>query len=224
MIRVALVDDQAIIRTGVARILSPEDGFDIAAQYADGADAVAGLTGAEAVVVDVVVMDIRMPRLDGIAATRELQRLASPPAVIVLTTFDEDDLLWSAVEAGAGGFVLKDASAADLIAAVRAVAGGGGLVRPERRPPAARDVPQRWWRRRRREARRVDELTEREHEVLVLMARGATNAEIAERLYLSEATVKTHIGRIFMKLGARDRAAAIVFAYDHGVVPVMSHP
>ena len=217
MIRVALVDDQAIIRTGVARILSPEDGFDIAAQYADGADAVAGLTGAEAVVVDVVVMDIRMPRLDGIAATRELQRLASPPAVIVLTTFDEDDLLWSAVEAGAGGFVLKDASAADLIAAVRAVAGGAAWFDPSVAPRLLATyrnvvVPSR------REARRVEDLTEREHEVLVLMARGATNAEIAERLYLSEATVKTHIGRIFMKLGARDRAAAIVFAYDHGVV------
>ncbi len=217
MIRVALVDDQAIIRTGVARILSPEDGFDIAAQYADGADAVAGLTGAEAVVVDVVVMDIRMPRLDGIAATRELQRLASPPAVIVLTTFDEDDLLWSAVEAGAGGFVLKDASAADLIAAVRAVAGGAAWFDPSVAPRLLATyrnvvVPSR------RQARRVDDLTGREHEVLVLMARGATNAEIAERLYLSEATVKTHIGRIFMKLGARDRAAAIVFAYDHGVV------
>lgn len=218
MIRVALVDDQAIIRTGAARILSPEDGFEIVVEYADGADAVTGLTGPDPAVVDVVVMDIRMPRLDGIATTKALSQLAAPPAVIVLTTFDEDDLLWSAVEAGAGGFVLKDASAADLIAAVRAVAGGGAWFDPSVAPrllATYRTVvaPSR------REARRLDELTEREHDVLVLMARGATNAEIAAQLFLSEATVKTHIGKVFTKLDSRDRAAAIVFAYDHGIVP-----
>ncbi len=213
--RVALLDDQAIIRTGAARILSPEDGFEVVAEYADGADAVAGLT--DGVNVDVVVMDIRMPRLDGIAATGRIRQMAEPPAVIVLTTFDEDDLLWSAVEAGAGGFVLKDASAADLIAAVRAVAGGGAWFDPSVAPrllETYRNVvaPSR------RSAQRVDELTEREHDVLVLMARGATNAEIADQLYVSEATVKTHVGKVFMKLGARDRAAAIVYAYDHGIV------
>jgi DNA-binding NarL/FixJ family response regulator len=218
VIRVALVDDQAIIRTGVARILSPDDGFDVVAQFADGAEAVDGLTIADAVEVDVVVMDIRMPRLDGIAATKVIRQLDSPPAVIVLTTFGEDDLLWSALEAGAAGFVLKDASAADLIAAVRAVAGGGAWFDPSVAPRLLQTyrtvvAPSR------REARRLDELTGREHEVLVLMARGATNAEIAEQLYLSEATVKTHIGRVFTKLDARDRAAAIVFAYDHGIVP-----
>ncbi len=218
MIRVALVDDQAIIRTGVARILSPDDGFDVVAQYADGADAVAGLTRAASIEVDVVVMDIRMPRLDGIAATRQIRQLSEPPEVIVLTTFDEDDLLWSALEAGAGGFVLKDASADDLIAAVRAVAGGGAWFDPSVAPRLLQTyrsvvAPSR------RESRRIDELTEREHDVLGLMARGATNAEIADRLYLSEATVKTHVGKIFMKLDARDRAAAIVFAYDHGIVP-----
>jgi DNA-binding NarL/FixJ family response regulator len=216
MIRVALVDDQAIIRTGVARILSPQDGFEVVAEYADGADAVAGL--ADGVTVDVVVMDIRMPRLDGIAATREIRNVGDPPAVIILTTFDEDDLLWSAVEAGAGGFVLKDASAADLIAAVRAVAGGGAWFDPSVAPRLL-ETYRRVVAPSRRSAQRVDRLTDREHDVLVLMARGATNAEIAKQLYVSEATVKTHVGKVFMKLGARDRAAAIVYAYDHGIVP-----
>ena len=216
MIRVALVDDQAIIRTGVARILSPHDGFEIVAEYSDGADAIAGMT--DGVQVDVVVMDIRMPRLDGIAATAQIRRLEQPPAVIILTTFDEDDLLWSAVEAGAGGFVLKDASAADLIAAVRAVAGGGAWFDPSVAPRLL-ETYRRVVAPSRRSAQRVDELTEREHDVLLLMARGATNAEIAEQLYVSEATVKTHVGKVFMKLGARDRAAAIVYAYDHGIVP-----
>ncbi len=216
MIRVALVDDQAIIRTGVARILSSYDGFEIVAEYSDGADAVDGMT--DGVQVDVVVMDIRMPRLDGIAATAQIRLLDPPPAVIILTTFDEDDLLWSAVEAGAGGFVLKDASAADLIAAVRAVAGGGAWFDPSVAPRLL-ETYRRVVAPSRRSAQRLDELTEREHDVLLLMARGATNAEIAERLYVSEATVKTHVGKVFMKLGARDRAAAIVYAYDHGIVP-----
>lgn len=225
MIRVALVDDQAIIRTGVARILSPADGFDVVAEYADGAAAVAGLTTSEGaassdrpLVADIVVMDIRMPRLDGIAATRQLQQLEEPPAVIMLTTFDEDDLLWSAIEAGAGGFVLKDASADDLIAAVRSVAGGGAWFDP-RVAPRLLSTYRTVVAPNRRRGQRAQELTEREHDVLVLMARGATNPEIAARLFVSEATVKTHVGKVFMKLGARDRAAAIVFAYDHGIVP-----
>jgi DNA-binding NarL/FixJ family response regulator len=218
VIRVALVDDQDLIRTGLARILSPDDGFEIVAEYADGADAVdAFVHDQPPLTADVAVMDIRMPRLDGIAATRQLAGLPEPPAVLILTTFDEDDLLWSAIEAGAAGFVLKDASAADLIAATRAVAGGGAWFHPRVAPRLLETyrsvvVPGR------RQSQRVEDLTEREHDVLVLMARGATNAEIAQQLYVSEATVKTHVGRIFMKLGARDRAAAIVFAYDHGIV------
>ena len=213
MIRVALVDDQAIVRSGVARILSPADGFDLVAEFGDGAE----LLEALALDVDIVVMDIRMPRLDGIAATRELRAtMDAPPPVLVLTTFGEDDLLWSAIEAGASGFVLKDTSAAALIAAVTAVAGGGAWFDPAVAPRVLdtyrRLAPAR------REARRVEELTEREHEVLALMARGATNTEIGESLFVSEATVKTHVGSIFAKLGARDRAAAIVYAYDHGIV------
>jgi DNA-binding NarL/FixJ family response regulator len=210
VIRVALVNDQAIVRAGVARILSPEDGFEVVAECADGVEALAELPSLS---LDVVLMDIRMPRMDGIEATRSLGDVP----VLVLTTFGEDDVLWGALEAGASGFVLKDSSAEDLIAAVRAVAGGGAWFDQAVAPrvlaqyrrlvaPAAREVA------------RIDDLTDREHDVLRLMARGATNAEIAAELFVAEATVKTHVGSIFMKLGVRDRPAAIVFAYDHGVV------
>ena len=220
MIRVALVDDQAIVRAGLARILSPTDGFEIVAECVDGKQAVAELP---ALRPDVILMDIRMPGLDGIAATAQLCGTAGVGPILVLTTFGEDEVLWGAVEAGAAGFVLKDSSAEDLIAAVRAVAGGGAWFDPGVAPrvldryrrvvaPATRD------------AARLELLTEREHDVLRLMARGATNAEIAASLYVAEATVKSHVGSIFTKLGVRDRAAAIVFAYDHGVVNPGSMP
>jgi DNA-binding NarL/FixJ family response regulator len=214
MIRVALVDDQAIVRAGLARILSPTDGFEVIAECADGRQALDELP---ALSPDVVLMDIRMPVLDGIAATAGLREQAESSAVLVLTTFGEDEVLWGALEAGAAGFVLKDSSAEDLIAAVRAVAGGAAWFDPAVAPrilehyrrqvaPAGR------------EAARLELLSEREREVLRLIARGATNGEIAATLYIAEATVKTHIGSIFGKLGVRDRSAAIVFAYDHGVV------
>jgi DNA-binding NarL/FixJ family response regulator len=214
VIRVAIVDDQAIVRAGLARILSPADGFEVVAECADGSQAVAELP---ALRPDIVLMDVRMPALDGIAATEQLRSLDDPLDVLVLTTFGEDEVLWGAIEAGAAGFVLKDSTADDLIAAVRAVAGGGAWFDPAVAPrlldsyrrlvaPAARD------------AARLDLLTDREHDVLRLMARGATNAEIGATLFVAEATVKTHVGSIFQKLGVRDRAAAIVFAYDHGVV------
>ena len=214
MIRIALVDDQAIVRAGLARILSPADGFEVVAECADGRQAVEELP---ALHPDVVLMDIRMPALDGVSATAQLRAMEDPLPVLVLTTFGEDEVLWGAIEAGAAGFVLKDSSAEDLIAAVRAVAGGGAWFDPGVAPrlldryrrvvaPAARD------------SARLDLLTDREHEVLRLMARGATNAEIAVTLHVAEATVKTHVGSIFAKIGVRDRPAAIVFAYDHGVV------
>ncbi len=214
VIGVAIVDDQAIVRAGLARILSPADGFDVVAECADGRQAVDVLPGLRP---DVVLMDVRMPALDGIAATAQLRGLDDPLDVLVLTTFGEDEVLWGVIEAGAAGFVLKDSSAEELIAAVRAVAGGAAWFDPAVAPrlleryrrvvaPAARD------------AARLDQLTDREHDVLRLMARGATNAEIGATLFVAEATVKTHVGSIFGKLGVRDRAAAIVFAYDHGVV------
>ena len=214
MIRVAIVDDQALVRAGLARILSPTDGFEVVAECADGRQAVEELP---AVRPQVVLMDVRMPALDDIAATAQLRGLDDPLDVLVLTTFGEDEVLWGAIEAGAAGFVLKDSTADDLIAAVRAVAGGAAWFDPAVAPhlleryrrvvaPAARD------------AARLDLLTDREHDVLRLMARGATNAEIGATLFVAEATVKTHVGSIFGKLGVRDRAAAIVFAYDHGVV------
>ena len=214
MIRVAVVDDQAIVRAGLARILSPTDGFEMVAECVNGQQAVEELP---ALRPDVILMDVRMPGLDGISATAQLRGTVGVGPILVLTTFGEDDVLWGAIEAGAAGFVLKDSSAEDLIAAVRAVAEGGAWFDPGVAPrvlgryrrvvaPAARD------------AARLDELTDREHAVLRLMARGATNAEIAASLYVAEATVKTHVGSIFRKLGVRDRAAAIVFAYDHGVV------
>jgi DNA-binding NarL/FixJ family response regulator len=214
VIRVAIVDDQAIVRAGLARILCPADGFDVVAECGDGRQAVDQLP---LLGPDVVLMDVRMPALDGIAATAQLRRLDLPLDVLVLTTFGEDEVLWGAIEAGAAGFVLKDSTAEDLIAAVRAVAGGAAWFDPavatrlldryrQVVAPAARD------------AARLDLLTDREHDVLRLMARGATNAEIGATLFVAEATVKTHVGSIFGKLGVRDRAAAIVFAYDHGVV------
>jgi DNA-binding NarL/FixJ family response regulator len=214
VIRVALVDDQEIVRAGLARILSPADGFEVVAECADGREAVAVLPGLRP---GVVLMDIRMPVLDGIAATAQLRDAEDPLPVLVLTTFGEDEVLWGAMEAGASGFVLKDTSADGLIAAVRAVAGGGAWFDPDVAPRILAD-----YRRRvapaARAASRLELLTDRELDVLRLIARGATNGEIAASLFVAEATVKTHVGSIFGKLGVRDRAAAIVFAYDHGVV------
>jgi DNA-binding NarL/FixJ family response regulator len=214
MIRVLLVDDDPLVRSGLRMMLAGAANLEVVAEADDGRQVLGAVDRHRP---DVVLMDIRMPVLDGIAATAQLRAAADPVVVLVLTTFGEDEVLWGAIEAGAAGFVLKDSSAEDLIAAVRAVAGGGAWFDPGVAPrvleryrrvvaPATRD------------AARLDLLTDREHDVLRLMARGATNAEIAATLYVAEATVKTHVGSIFAKLGVRDRAAAIVFAYDHGVV------
>jgi DNA-binding NarL/FixJ family response regulator len=210
--RVLIVDDQAVVRAGVARILGPDDGFEIVAECDDGDQVPAAV---EQHRPDVVLMDVRMRRVGGVAATRALTATGSGPPVLILTTFDDDDVLWGALEAGAAGFVLKDASAEEIIAATRAVAGGAAWLDPA--------VTERVLRRGRGAGTpaapaRIPALTDREHDVLRLMAKGATNVEIARALYVSEATVKTHVGSIFSKLAVRDRAAAIVYAYDHGVV------
>lgn len=207
-----LVDDQQLVRAGVAFVLSTEPGIRIVAE-ADNGEMGVHLAGVHR--PDVVLMDVRMPVLDGIEATRRI-RAADGPPVLVLTTFDDDDVLWGAVQAGAAGFVLKDAPADALIHAVRSVAAGGSWLDPRitprllavlRKAPAAR-----------RHSDTFDRLTEREAEVLRLIARGATNLEIAAELFVSERTVKGHVSSIFTKLGARDRAAAIVLAYDSGFV------
>ncbi|HVM41560.1 MAG TPA: response regulator transcription factor [Acidimicrobiia bacterium] len=212
MIRVVLVDDQELVRTGLQRILRRQDGFEVVAECTDGSEVAAAVARVKP---DVVVMDLRMKGVDGIEATRRLREGDDAPPVLVLTTFDDDELLSGALRAGANGFQLKDAPAEDLIRAVREVAAGGAWLDPSvtarvlagyRSPVPSAPPPS------------LAELTPRETEVLRLMGRGLNNGEIAEELFISEVTVKTHVGNIFMKLGVRDRAAAIVFAFDHAVV------
>jgi DNA-binding NarL/FixJ family response regulator len=210
-ISVLLVDDQDLVRSGLRRILRRKDGFVIVAECSDG-DEVPDAVAAHQ--PDVVVMDLRMRRVDGIEATRRLAAPDSPP-VLALTTFNDDELLSGALRAGASGFVLKDSSAEELIRAVRAVAQGDSYL-----DPAVTSRVLTTYRRAAGEHRTetVAELTARERDVLRLISHGLSNAEIADELCISELTVKSHIGRIFLKLDLRDRAAAIVYAYDHGVV------
>jgi DNA-binding NarL/FixJ family response regulator len=222
VIRLLLVDDQELVRAGLRLILSAEDDLVVAGEAPDGR---AGVEAARALRPDVVLMDVRMPVLDGIEATRELVGEAGDEAdqrVLALTTFEDDEVLWGVIEAGAAGFVLKDARAVDLVSAVRVTARGGSWLDPRvagrvmgslrRRPGTAEG------------ARSVEPLTDREREVLRLVASGANNTEVAEALYLSERTVKGHISSIFLKLGVRDRAAAIIRAYDAGIVVPRSAP
>lgn len=214
-LRVLIVDDQPVVRAGVARILGAGDGFDVVGECGDGDEVLEAVRRLDP---DLVVMDIRMQRIDGVAATRLLRErlVGEAPPVLTLTTFDDDDLLWGVIEAGAAGFILKDAPAEDLIGAARAVAGGAAWLDPK----IAGRVMGRLQRRRRPDTvdHRVDLLTDRELDVLREMARGATNGEIASELHVSEATVKSHVGALFSKLGVPHRAAAIVFAYDQAIV------
>ena len=212
-VRVVLVDDQQLVRAGVAFILSTEPGMRVIAEAENGE---LGVHAALAHRPDVVLMDVRMPAMDGLEATRRI-RAADGPPVLVLTTFDDDDVLWGAVEAGAAGFVLKDAPADDIVQAVRAVASGGSWLDPRVTPRLLRVLRSAASSRRARPAE-LDRLSERELEVLGRIATGASNVEIADELSVSERTVKGHIGSIFAKLGTRDRAAAIVLAYEAGII------
>ncbi|MFI2475572.1 response regulator [Nocardia xishanensis] len=212
-IAVLVVDDQELVRGGLRRILRRRDGF-LVTECADGDEVPAAVAAAKP---DVVLMDLRMKRVGGIDATRLLRAVEGAPPVLVLTTFDDDQLLSGALRAGAAGFILKDSPAEDLIRAVRMVATGGAWLDPSVTDRVlttyrtARPVPA-------RTDSRLADLTAREYEVLELIGRGRANAEIARQLGISEVTVKSHVGHIFGKLDLRDRAAAIVFAFDHGVV------
>jgi DNA-binding NarL/FixJ family response regulator len=210
MTSVLVADDQELVRAGLRTILERRDGIEVLGEAADGREAV---REARRLRPDVVLMDVRMPGLDGIAATRELA--GSPCRVLMLTTFDLDEYVYDALRAGASGFLLKDAPPDRLVEAIRAVAAGDVLLAPSitRRlveryagGPGAAPAPG------------LDELTAREREVLVLIARGLSNTEIAAELVVSMPTVKTHVGRVFLKLGLRDRAQAVIVAYEAGLV------
>ena len=216
-IRVMLVDDQVLLRTGFRMVLAAQPDMEVVAEAGDGVEALQVLRSTE---VDVVLMDVRMPKLDGVEATRRICEREGAPKVIILTTFDLDEYAFSALKAGAGGFMLKDVPPGELLAAIRAVHSGDAVVAPsttrrllDRFAPmlpgggsGGRVRPE------------LDRLTDREREVLLLVAQGLSNGEIAARLVLSEATVKTHVGRILTKLELRDRVQVVVMAYETGLV------
>jgi DNA-binding NarL/FixJ family response regulator len=213
-IKVLIADDQALVRSGFRMILQARDDLEVVGEASDGEHAIRLV---EQTRPDVVLMDVRMPGLDGVAATARLTAAGDTPKVIILTTYDLEEPLYAALRAGASGFLLKDVRPADLVEAIRVVAGGDALLAPTatRRlldrflitdvtPAAPSDT--------------LDRLTEREREVLTLLARGSSNGEIADRLVVTEATVKTHVSAILRKLGVRDRVQAVVLAYDLGLV------
>ena len=214
MIRVLIADDQALVRGGFRLILESQKDIEVVGEAADGRQA---LEQAGKLRPDVVLMDIRMPELDGLEATRRLARMDGAPRILILTTFDLDDYVYEAMKAGASGFLLKEVRPEQLADAVRAIAAGEALVAPaitrrlieqfvSRRPPGSGPPTE------------VSDLTERELEVLKLIARGLSNGEIATELFVSEATVKTHITHVLSKLGLRDRVQAVVLAYECGLV------
>jgi DNA-binding NarL/FixJ family response regulator len=217
MIRVVLADDQPLVRTGLRMILGAVDDIEVVGEAADGAEAIGVCAELSP---DVVLMDVRMPNVDGIDATRAITATDSPPKVLVLTTFDLDDVVYEALRAGASGFLLKDAPEERLVTAIRVVADGGSLFAPSVTRTLIAEFAQRSHR---ASPVSVDRLTGRETEVLVHIARGLSNAEIAEALFVTENTVKTHVARILMKLGLRDRVQAVVLAYECGLVTPV-HP
>ncbi len=213
-IRVVLVDDQAMVRTGLRMVLAAEGDIEVVGEAADGA---AGVRTVTELRPDVVLLDVRMPGTDGLEAARQILAADLPTRVVVLTTFDEDEYVAAALRAGVSGFLLKVAPPEDLVVAVRTVAAGQGLLDPavtlrviESFAAAPTPDPVR--------AGALAQLTDRETDVLSLLAAGLSNAEIAARLYLGEATVKTHVSRLLLKLGLRDRVQAVAFAYESGLV------
>jgi RNA polymerase sigma factor (sigma-70 family) len=226
VIRVLIADDQELIRTGLAMVVGAADGMAVVGEARDGVEAVAL---ASSLAPDIVLMDVQMPRLDGIGATREILARSESSRVIILTTFDTDAYAFGGLEAGASGFLLKDSTSKDILDAIRAVAAGdavlaprvtaelmrryGSLSRPSDDAGAARQAAER-----QTAAEVLRTLTERESEVFDALVQGLSNAEIAERLWLSESTVKTHVGRILQKLGMRDRVQAVIFAFRNGVI------
>ncbi|WP_291045366.1 response regulator transcription factor [Herbiconiux sp.] len=227
-IRVVLADDQDLVRVGLRIILESEDGIDVVGEARTGREAVE-LVGA--LQPDVVCMDVQMPDLDGLAATRELIAAGTRAGILILTTFNRDDYLFEALEAGASGFVLKNSSPEDLVAAVQVIARGDALLspdvtrrviegfttRPRAQPHEATPVAATPRAAAHPAAAALADLTDREREVLELLAAGRSNSEIAGELYLGEATVKTHVSKILQKLGLRDRIQAVVFAYENGI-------
>jgi DNA-binding NarL/FixJ family response regulator len=212
-IRVVVADDQGMVRSGFSVLLNAQPDIEVIGEAVNGQEAV---EQAAALSPDVILMDVRMPVLDGLQATRQITAKPDPPKILVLTTFDLDDYVYEALRAGASGFLLKDASANELADAVRLVAAGDALLAPgvTRRliaEFARMGAP-------RSPARKLEGLTERESEVLALVAHGMSNQEIAGRLFVAEQTVKTHVSRILMKLGLRDRTQAVVLAYETGLV------
>lgn len=221
MIRVALVDDDELVRAGLAMILDAAEGISVVGEAATGSEAV---RMARDVHPDVVLMDVKMPGMDGIEATREITDLGDdPPKVVIVTTFETDEFLFRSLQAGASGFVLKRTPPHDLVAGIRAVASGEGLLGPSvtrrlieefaERPVPSTDV-----------RRRLELLTDRETETLGLLGQGMNNAEIAAAMFVSESTAKTHVRRILMKLGLRDRVAAVIFAYEAGIMGAGADP
>jgi DNA-binding NarL/FixJ family response regulator len=214
VIRVLLADDQALVRQGFRLIVDLEDDMEVVGEATNGREA---LRLARELQPDIVVMDIRMPELDGIEATRQLKASDNRTGVLILTTFDLNEYVYDALRAGAGGFLLKDVPSDQLVSGIRTVATGDSLLAPAltrrliehfiQRPPPGATPP-----------RGLDTLTDREREVLALVARGQSNAEIATTLFLGEATIKTHVGRILQKLDLRDRVQAVVFAYESGLI------
>ena len=216
MIRVLLVDDQALIRTGFKTILETEPGIEVVGEAADGTE---GIALALDLQPDVICMDVQMPQLDGIEATRQLTAKGCRSAILILTTFDRDDFLFETLQAGASGFLLKTAEAEKLIEAVQILGRGEGLLSPQvtRRVIERFTAPQ-------QEPHcpggaSTGVLTEREHDTLLHLARGLSNAEIASEMFVSPETVKTHVSNILTKLGLRDRINAVIWAYENGLIP-----